>query len=217
MNDTSIRLRLVLGMFFLVSACAVSVPDSGDGKVHRWWAGLGPVLPHDTFPSDCSECHEGSGWTSVKSEFRFDHEKETGFRLEGAHTGAMCLRCHNDRGPVGVFQARGCAGCHEDVHQGDLGQTCTTCHAQDQWRAVGQIEMHSRTRFPLAGAHALTACHRCHPGALVGNFMPTDNDCVTCHRAELAGTTNPPHLGLGWVDRCDRCHIPTSWNQARRN
>jgi len=28
----------------------------------------------------------------------------------------------------------------------------------------------------------------------------------------MLGTTN--HVGLGWVDRCDRCHMPTFWQQA---
>jgi hypothetical protein len=37
---------------------------------------------------------------------------------------------------------------------------------------------------------------------------------VTCHRADLARAINPPHLGLGWVDRCDRCHQPIDWSLA---
>ena len=28
----------------------------------------------------------------------------------------------------------------------------------------------------------------------------------TCHTGDLANTQNPPHLGLGWVDNCQRCH-----------
>jgi hypothetical protein len=34
---------------------------------------------------------------------------------------------------------------------------------------------------------------------------------------DLNGTTNPPHIALGWVDRCDRCHLPTRWSQGRIN
>jgi hypothetical protein len=208
------RLRWWLGGFaLLVFACTAAPPM--DAARHRWWSGLGPVLPHDTFPGDCSLCHEGQTWTSIRKDFTFDHEKQTGVPLDGAHADAQCLRCHNDRGPVATFAAKGCAGCHEDVHQGWLGATCTSCHAQVTWFPVGMIERHARTRLPLVGAHAATACHRCHPGARVGRFQPTDTECLSCHQDDLQRAVNPPHLGLGWVDNCNQCHIPTDWHQAR--
>ena len=196
----------------LVAACVTRAP--GTGSVHRWWAGLGPVLPHDTFPGDCKLCHVGPGWNRLTEDFSFDHEARTGVRLEGAHAEARCLRCHNDRGPVAVFQARGCAGCHEDVHQGELGANCLSCHTQETWWPVEQREKHNHQRFPLTGAHALVSCHRCHPGARVGNFTPTDARCETCHQDDLARAVNPPHIALGFVNNCQRCHIPTRWEQA---
>ncbi len=197
----------------VVLGCVSQRP--GDGSLHRWWSGLGPVLPHDTFPADCNICHIGRKWNELREEFAFDHERETGFALEGAHVRARCLRCHNDRGPVAVFHALGCVGCHEDFHEGALGKDCAGCHDQNTWRATGMIARHNRTRFPLAGVHLATACHRCHEGAWVGKYRPVDTNCVTCHTADLNRATNPPHLTLGYTDRCDRCHIPTRWNQAR--
>lgn len=202
-----------VALVYLAIACAV--PDPSRTARYRWWSGLGPVLPHDTFDTDCKLCHVGEKWHTLVTDFSFDHEKETGVALEGAHAQAQCLRCHNDRGPIDVFASQGCAGCHEDVHRGALGQSCTNCHQQNNWLPVGQIEMHSRTRFPLVGAHAATACNRCHPGAFVGNFVPTDTECLTCHQDDLQVALNPPHLALGWVDNCDRCHMPTRWNQAQ--
>ena len=199
---------------YLIAACAVQ--DMGTGDVHRWWSGFGPVLPHDSFPADCQLCHVGAKWDEIRADFEFDHAGETGYALVGAHARAVCLRCHNDRGPVDTFAAQGCAGCHEDFHRGTLGQDCLACHTQDNWRPVGMVEMHSRTRFPLLGAHLPVACHRCHPGAFVGNFAPVDTSCVTCHANDVAGTTNPPHIPLGWTDNCQRCHFPTTWNQARQ-
>lgn len=207
---TVIALSAAVG--FLAAACVVQGHDSAAQRL--WWAGFGPVLPHDTFPGDCSLCHAGNDWQRVTSDFEFDHEKETGVRLEGAHNRATCLRCHNDRGPVAVFTARGCIGCHEDVHTGTLGAECTTCHTQETWQPFGQRALHDRTRFPLIGVHASTACHRCHPGAEVGRFTPTDVECVTCHASDLARATNPNHVALGWIDRCDRCHLPRTWEQA---
>jgi hypothetical protein len=61
------------------------------------------------------------------------------------------------------------------------------------------------------GAHAATDCISCHPNAQVGNFDRTDTQCVTCHRDDLASATSPDHLAQGWVDDCQRCHIPTTW------
>jgi hypothetical protein len=206
-------LALLVAAPVLVLACATQGP--GDAELHRWWAGLGPVLPHESFPADCKLCHVGEQWHELRADFAFDHARETGVPLDGAHARARCLRCHNDRGPVALFAARGCNGCHEDPHQSELGKRCEDCHAQSDWRPVGQRERHARTRFPLTGAHANVACHRCHPGAMVGNFLPADPDCLTCHSDDLAKTTNPPHLGLGWVDDCDRCHVPTRWRHAK--
>ena len=205
-------LAILAALAILVAACVTRRPTSGER--HRWWAGLGPVLPHDTFPADCKLCHVGQKW-ELTDTFRFDHLARTGVPLEGAHKEAKCLRCHNDRGPVAVFQERGCAGCHEDVHNGDMGPSCTSCHQETTWQPVGQIELHNRTRFPLTGAHTLVSCYRCHPGGRVGNFLPADNECVTCHVDDLANAQNPQHIPLGWVDDCDRCHLTTRWNQAQ--
>ncbi len=195
-----------------VAACVSQGRDSA--SLRLWWAGFGPVLPHDTFPGDCALCHEGGDWSKVRADFTFDHETETGVPLRGAHDTASCIRCHNDRGPVGVFANRGCAGCHEDVHQGALGFGCADCHTESNWYPRGQHELHRRARFPLVGVHATTACHRCHPGAEAGRFTPTDTECVTCHAGDLARAVNPNHAGLGWTSRCDRCHQSRSWNQA---
>jgi len=207
-----LRTALALAIATLIAACAIqrgTYPER-----HRWWSGRGPVLPHDTFPADCSLCHEGEGWQSLKADFSFDHEGETGVPLNGAHAQAQCLRCHNDRGPVAVFADLGCAGCHEDVHWGQLGPDCTDCHQEHTWQPSDQIARHSRTRFPLIGAHIVTACFRCHPGAEVGKFVPTSIECVSCHRADLANANNPNHVALGWVDHCNDCHMPTTWEQA---
>lgn len=206
------RLSLSGALIALIAACVATGPEAV--KQHLWWSGLGPVLPHDTFPADCALCHVGNDWQTLTADFHFDHAKETGVPLTGAHERASCLRCHNDRGPVATFARNGCAGCHADIHAGDLGNDCTRCHQELTWEPVGQIELHRQTRFPLIGVHASTACHRCHPGAEVGQFQPTDVECVTCHTSDLARATNPNHAGLGWVDHCDRCHLPRTWNHA---
>jgi hypothetical protein len=72
--------------------------------------------------------------------------------------------------------------------------------------------MHSRTRFPLIGAHAATACFRCHPGAQGGNFARADTSCEACHQRDLRRATNPDHVAQGWVGDCERCHLPIAWS-----
>lgn len=220
MNSLRFPLRahwmaIVAAACLTVAACVSQGRDSA--SLRLWWAGFGPVLPHDTFPGDCSLCHDGGDWSKLRTDFTFDHEVEAGLLLIGAHANASCIRCHNDRGPAGVFAAQGCAGCHEDVHHGSLGVGCAECHTESNWYPRGQYAMHRQTRFPLIGVHATTACHRCHPGAPVGQFTPTDTECVTCHASDLNRALNPNHAGLGWTDRCDRCHLPRTWNQAEIN
>jgi hypothetical protein len=201
-------LAAVLVLFAL--SCAVASQRSG--APHSWWSERGPVVPHESFPADCSLCHEGEGWRSIRKDFVFDHEAQTGVKLDGAHRSAECLRCHNDRGPVALFAARGCAGCHENVHRGQLGDNCESCHTQVNWRPNEAIAAHNRTRFPLVGAHAVAGCWRCHPGAQSGNFARADTSCVACHAKDLARAANPDHVAQGWVDACEQCHLPTQWS-----
>ena len=218
------RTRLVsralglLALLGLAGACLV-----GDGAraprtaaLHGWWAGLGPVLPHDDFPADCASCHLPDTWHELVDDFSFDHEAETGVPLPGAHGQAQCLRCHNDRGPVQEFAALGCVGCHEDIHRAQLGQNCQSCHGQQTWQPRGRaLTLHAKTRFPLVGVHASTSCRRCHEGGEVGVFLPVDVACVSCHTDDLQNADNPNHIALGWVDRCDGCHKPVIWNDAQ--
>ena len=111
--------RLLFGgssIIFLVFACVAELRGvQNDTPRQGWWQARGPVVPHDTFPADCSICHAEGDWHSVRDDFTFDHLAQTGVDLVGAHAQAECLRCHNDKGPVAVFDARGCSGCHEDV------------------------------------------------------------------------------------------------------
>ena len=199
---------LLLGWALITPSCQVVVPQHGWSK--KW----GPMVPHETFPGDCGVCHTPEGWEVLREDFSFDHQKETGFALEGAHAAAACLRCHNDRGPISVYIARGCAGCHPDPHKSSLGKNCQSCHEQTTWRPVGLISEHARTRFPLAGMHAIAPCESCHPRAPVGEFRGVPTTCHLCHERDLARATSPDHVNNGWVTGCERCHSPSGWAGA---
>lgn len=195
--------------FLAAVACANFVPMQG------WDPQAGPVVPHDSFPADCSLCHTGSDWHTLREDFTFDHAKQAGVPLVGAHAQAPCLLCHNDRGPVQQFAARGCGGCHADPHLGRLGANCQDCHEERTWVAREAVARHDRTRFPLVGAHAAAACFRCHPGAQVGNFAGAYVECSQCHADDYARTATPNHAAVQFGQDCERCHVPTGWRAAR--
>jgi len=192
------------GSIVLLAHCEVAVPR------HSWSRRWGPAVPHQTFPADCGICHASEDWKVLREDFSFDHEKETGYRLEGAHAGAACLRCHNDRGPIHVYVSRGCGGCHVDPHRSSLGAECTRCHGQTVWTPIGLIEDHARTRMPLVGVHAITPCETCHDRATVGEFRNTPVECHLCHRRD-AVRAFPNHVINGWNRDCERCHTPAAW------
>ena len=62
-----------------------------------------------------------------------------------------------------------CATCHEDMHKGRFGTTCTNCHNTSNWKNAKIEEKsfdHSKTNYPLTGLHREVACQKCHtPGA----------------------------------------------------
>jgi len=209
---------LILGTGGL-SACFLAGSPKADSKVKReeWRESRGPVVPHDTFPSDCTLCHEKGSWHQIRKDFAFNHEKETGVPLKGAHAQAQCLRCHNDRGSVSVFANRGCAGCHEDIHRSRLGNQCTSCHSENNWNPTGIYAVHSRTRFPLTGVHVGVACFRCHPAAESGQFQGADPRCEACHRNEALQAKALDHAAMGLLSGCQRCHGGMTWQDARFN
>ena len=210
-TSTSARPRwlwMLLGLLFLV-ACGALIPRQG------WDPSYGPVVPHDSFPADCLLCHNGSDWHTLKTDFQFDHRKETGVELRGAHASTSCLLCHNDRGPTQQFAAQGCSGCHQDPHRAQLGRDCSSCHDERTWRPQGQIARHQMTRMPLTGAHSAIACFRCHPGAQVGNFAGASPRCEDCHGSLALQVTAPDHVASGFTRDCQRCHRPISWLPAQ--
>jgi hypothetical protein len=75
---------------------------------------------------ECSRCHSPNGWRL----WNFDHGKETGFALNGAHAKLTCEGCHRPP-PDQVKLSQSCAACHvnDDVHHGQYGRQCDRCHS----------------------------------------------------------------------------------------
>jgi hypothetical protein len=203
--------RRLFVVLLIISLVALIVSCHSKNQRQGWNKKWGPVVPHKTFPSDCGLCHVADDWHTIKASFTFDHEKETGYALKGAHQEASCLRCHNDRGPVAYYAARGCAGCHLDPHASTLGLDCEKCHGQEDWTPTGLIAEHAQTRFSLIGAHSVAPCESCHLQAATGQFKGAPLQCEFCHQRSLTEATSPNHVANGWTTDCERCHTPFGW------
>ena len=153
--------------------------------------------------NNCANCHTQKSW----SEAKFDHGKETGFDLTGAHSNADCQSCHRS----GRYQdklPKDCAGCHSaiDAHAGRMGRTCSDCHNVESWKISG-FDHTRKARFALTGAHGKLGCHSCHI-VPVSEAKPPQQ-CEGCHRA------NDVHGGTLGHD-CAACHGNTSWRGGIR-
>ncbi|MGC2324527.1 MAG: hypothetical protein WA463_17975, partial [Terriglobales bacterium] len=161
------------------------------------------------FPTTCQNCHDTVAWTNGK----FDHST-TGWALTGAHTTVACSQCHlNNNYNLTVTT---CVSCHLKDFQGTtnpshtqqgFAQTCETCHNTTAWQPA-QFD-HSKSGFPLTGAHATTSCAQCHVN---NNYNITNTACASCHQTDYNNAVNPVnHVQLAFPTTCQNCHDTVSW------
>ncbi|GAB4435887.1 MAG: hypothetical protein Kow0031_17650 [Anaerolineae bacterium] len=150
-----------------------------------------------TLGQQCEQCHNNATWQDVV----FNHAL-TNFPLTGAHQQTPCEQCHIDL-EFGETPTT-CRGCHnkDDVHKGSFGPDCETCHTTTTWE--GASFDHSRTAFPLTGAHATTTCTQCHVNNV---YQGTPTQCFACHAADDA------HNGQ-YGQECEICHTSSAWKPA---
>ena len=81
----------------------------------------------------CDSCHSTNGWAL----WSFDHAKETGFALRGAHAKLECADCHHEQ-PGAVKTSPLCIACHrnDDRHLGAYGSQCERCHTSYSWKGA---------------------------------------------------------------------------------
>lgn len=77
------------------------------------------------FGTKCEHCHSDRTWERKD----FDHRKETGYALQGAHAKVRCAECHT-RPLFSTKTPTVCGVCHrhDDAHDGALGPRCDKCH-----------------------------------------------------------------------------------------
>ncbi len=163
----------------------------------------------NTLGKDCASCHNT---TKFKPASLFDHNKAK-FKLTGTHTKVECIKCHAKVERNGKafqkfvgLQFQNCTPCHEDVHKGQFGKNCVKCHTEITFKTLVRNSFdHSKTKYPLEGAHVNVACADCHGKDLMSK--PKFAKCVDCHKDE--------HFGEFTVNKvlrdCKECHSVESF------
>ena len=176
---------------------------------------------------DCVRCHlehNGADFPLIHWERppqQFDH-RLTGYPLQGKHAGVACEKCHTpahispdirplikrkDLSKSYLGLSTQCQSCHEDVHKGQLGKDCASCHNVNDWKDAKKFD-HSKTRYPLTGLHAQVACEKCHkpdtPGGPARFKDMKFGSCTDCHL--------DPHHG-SFQQRCEECHTTAGWKK----
>lgn len=144
----------------------------------------------------CETCHNDKDW----KELRFDHDRDTKYVLKGKHREAKCETCH----PKNAYTEKApdeCIACHrkDDAHKGQEGERCAQCHNEKSWKEAPFD--HSKSRFPLLGAHIKVGCASCHRSP---QFKDAARECAGCHEKD---DTHKARLGPD----CATCHNARSW------
>ncbi len=148
---------------------------------------------------ECKNCHSEQGWASYK----FDHDKDTKFPLDGKHKNVICDQCHKQTDEKRKLK-RDCYFCHQfvDAHKGLYGKKCQDCHKTENWSK--QKFDHDKTDFKLEGKHEKVRCQSCHPGDLYKD--KAKSECYACHKQD------DPHAGKQGK-RCNDCHNEQGWQK----
>jgi len=162
---------------------------------------------------DCARCHSVRDWKDAKL---FDHSK-TRYPLTGLHAKVKCEQCHKPDAPGGPVRFKdmkfaACTDCHLDPHHGTFKQQrCEDCHTTAGWKKIPQqFEFdHSKTKYPLLGAHAKVACSACHAGGDFKKPLPFAN-CLDCHK----DIHNGQFTARSSKGECAECHSVDGWKPS---
>ncbi len=159
--------------------------------------------------------------------FTHPHAREL---FAGQHATLACDQCHKPAllaatktAPARMAMAGGqftktptaCAACHEDVHLGQVGTDCQTCHTVRAVRFAPDAFSHDRGSFRLTGAHATLACAKCHVSETAAfpdgrgtavRLAGIGTACATCH--------DDVHLGQVGA-ACETCHNTRTFDVKR--
>jgi len=160
----------------------------------------------------CESCHSPVNW----KQNSFDHDK-TDFPLKNTHKETACASCHINQKYKDT--PKECSSCHQinDVHRGDFGNKCDTCHTSKKWDQI-VFDHNKKTDFSLDGKHKQTDCTSCHrsgdlkpdhksPTSLKSKLSTT---CYSCHK------NDDSHKSRNGK-KCADCHTTSSWQKQKFN
>ncbi|MCB9883165.1 MAG: cytochrome c3 family protein, partial [Planctomycetes bacterium] len=168
-------------------ACASCHPDTHGGR-----------FDHAGRVGDCARCHTTNDFSVGE---RFEHGKETGFALTGAHEKPRCEACHPRQAEDVTGRTFGratttCASCHPDPHAGQFATLsvtdCERCHTTERTWSPTRFD-HAQSQFPLDERHRDLECSVCHKpwklssGASVTRYRPLGTTCSDCHGGRRKG------------------------------
>ncbi|MBL8696636.1 MAG: hypothetical protein JNJ88_21265 [Planctomycetes bacterium] len=179
--------------------------------------------------ASCAQCHQAdhSRFSAALAEPTRRLHGAGGFPLEPPHGALACERCHPASDEKPQFSERypgrsaaACEQCHGDPHggtfqKGALAGACLDCHTSDRFApATFAAPEHSRTRFPLTGAHTSLECARCHaPAESKGqppDFQAAESACIACHRDPHHSAWQLPAA----EQSCESCHTTMTFSQV---
>jgi len=177
------------------------------------------------YKNRCEDCHTVKDWR--QTTYTITRHRTSRFPLQGAHAAVPCSDCHKaglggrtDKVLPFHFDDSTCTACHSDPHKGEFDKQmarlrangtpfgCEACHTVKSWSDITGFD-HSKTQFPLVGAHRAVACRACHKPT-AGNesrFKGTPTQCEACHNdahdAQFLAKDNQTH--------CADCHNSQRW------
>ncbi len=166
------------------------------------------------FSKNCTDCHTtDANWMPAKYS---QHDVDYFPIYSGAHQGTWnkCADCHSNTSDYTQFT---CTSCHanpttDNQHGGVNGYSynspaCLACHPNGN---ATDVFDHSKTNFPLTGAHLTVNCTQCHTTGYAG----TPTNCSGCHTPDYNQSANPGHTVLGLPTDCASCHTTAGWSPA---
>jgi hypothetical protein len=181
------------------------------------------------YENQCEQCHTVVDFH--RSIYSIAKHQKTAFPLTGGHAAVPCAECHKagaagrqDKIAPFRFADSTCTACHTDPHHGEFKNRmerrkpdgtmfgCEACHSTRSWTDVNGFD-HSRTAFPLRGAHRTATCGACHKaprGQTQVQFKGTPKACEECHQ--------DPHAGQFMLraakSACAACHTEQKWKPS---
>ena len=177
------------------------------------------------YKNRCEDCHKVQDWH--RTSYTIARHRTSHFPLTEAHTAVACADCHKaglggrtDKILPFHFTDRSCTACHKDPHKGEFDKQmarkrvngtpfgCEACHNVKSWADVNGFD-HSKTKFPLLGAHRTVACGECHKAtaAYESRFKGTPQRCEACHKDAHDGQ----FLAKDNQTHCADCHNAQRW------